>query len=48
MTEPELAALLDPARFTGRAGEQVRQFLAREVAAALKGHVPALEVGVRV
>jgi adenylosuccinate lyase len=48
MTEAELAALLDSKRFTGRAGDQVRAFLAREVAAALKDHVPAQAEGVRV
>ncbi|HEX9010263.1 MAG TPA: adenylosuccinate lyase [Holophagaceae bacterium] len=48
MTEAELAALLDARRFTGRAGDQVRQFLAGPVAAALKGHLPADEAAVRV
>jgi len=48
MTEAELIALLDPARFTGRAAEQVRQFLGREVAAALQQYVPAAEAAVRV
>ena len=48
MDEAELAALLDAARFTGRAGEQVRQFLAGPVAAALKDHVPADEAAIRV
>ena len=48
MTEAELATLLDAARFTGRAGEQVRQFLAGPVAAALKDHAPADEAAVRV
>ncbi|MBP1773201.1 MAG: purB [Holophagaceae bacterium] len=48
MTEAELAALLDAGRFTGRAGEQVRQFLAGPVAAALKDHTPADEASVRV
>jgi adenylosuccinate lyase len=48
MTEPELRALLDPVRFTGRAGEQVRRFLATEVAAALAGHQSAAAVAVRV
>jgi len=48
MTEAELAALLDAHRFTGRAGEQVRQFLAGPVAAALKEHAPAEEAVVRV
>ena len=41
MSEGELASLLDPHRFTGRAGEQVRAFLGTEVSRALKGHVPA-------
>ncbi len=48
MTEPELAALLDARRFTGRAGEQVRHFLAGPVALALKGHEPAAAAAVRV
>lgn len=48
MNEAELAALLDAARFTGRAGDQVRQFLAGPVAAALKDHAPADEAAVRV
>jgi len=48
MNEAELTALLDASRFTGRAGEQVRQFLAGPVAAAMKGHAPADEAAVRV
>jgi adenylosuccinate lyase len=48
MTEAELAALLDARRFTGRAGEQVRQFLAGPVADALRNHVPAEAAAVRV
>ena len=48
MTEAELAALLDARRFTGRAGDQVRQFLAGPVAQALKDHVPADSAAVRV
>jgi hypothetical protein len=48
MTEPELAALLDSTRFTGRAGAQVRAFLAKEVAAALQGHTTSQAEGVRV
>jgi adenylosuccinate lyase len=48
MTEAELAALLDGRRFTGRAGDQVRAFLAREVAAALADHEPSPEAAVRV
>jgi adenylosuccinate lyase len=48
MTEAELIALLDPTRFTGRAGAQVRQFLSREVAKAVQGHKTAAEVAVRV
>jgi len=48
MNEAELAALLDASRFTGRAGEQVRQFLAGPVAEALRGHAPADEAAVRV
>jgi hypothetical protein len=41
MNEGELASLLDPHRFTGRAGEQVRAFLGTEVSRALRGHVPS-------
>lgn len=48
MTEAELAGLLDARRFTGRAGDQVRQFLAGPVAAALETHAPADEATVRV
>jgi adenylosuccinate lyase len=48
MNEAELVALLDAGRFTGRAGEQVRQFLAGPVAAAMKDHAPADEAAVRV
>lgn len=48
MTRDELAALLDPVRFTGCAGDQVRRFLAGPVAAALAGHVPADAAAVRV
>ena len=48
MTETELAALLDPVRFTGRAGAQVTRFLAGEVAAALAGHAPGAQAAVRV
>jgi adenylosuccinate lyase len=48
MTEAELAALLDAHRFTGRAGEQVRQFLAGPVAEALKQHAPADDAAIRV
>jgi adenylosuccinate lyase len=48
MTEAELAALLDSKRFTGRAGDQVRAFLARDVAGALADHAPAEAEGVRV
>jgi adenylosuccinate lyase len=48
LDEAELTSLLDPARFTGRAGDQVRQFLSTEVAAALAGHDPADAVAVRV
>lgn len=48
MTESELASLLDARRFTGRAGDQVRAFLAGPVAAALKDHVPADAAAVRV
>ncbi len=48
MTEAELTSLLDANRFTGRAGEQVRQFLAGPVAQALQDHVPADSAPVRV
>ena len=48
MSEAELTSLLDAQRFTGRAGEQVRQFLAGPVAAALKNHTPAAEAAIRV
>jgi adenylosuccinate lyase len=48
MTEAELTALLDARRFTGRAGEQVRQFLSGPVAEALKNHAPAAEAAIRV
>jgi adenylosuccinate lyase len=48
MTEPELEALLDGRRFTGRAGDQVRSFLSREVASALAGHTPSDPASVRV
>jgi len=48
MNEADLTALLDASRFTGRAGEQVRQFLAGPVAAALREHVPADSSAVRV
>jgi adenylosuccinate lyase len=48
MDESDLANLLDPARFTGRAGDQVRRFLAGPVAAALAGHRPLEPAPVRV
>jgi len=48
MNEAELAALLDPVRFTGRAGDQVRRFLSGEVAAALAGYRPGQAAAVRV
>ena len=48
MDESQLAALLDGRRFTGRAAEQVRAFLDRDVAAALAGHVSAEAPSVRV
>ena len=48
MNEIELTALLDANRFTGRAGDQVRQFLKGPVAQALKDHSPADEAPVRV
>jgi len=48
MTEDELAAMLDAKRFTGRAGDQTKSFLAREVATALKEHKAAEAAEVRV
>jgi len=48
MTEDELVALLDAPRFTGRAAEQVRHFLAKEVAAALKDQKKIEAADVRV
>jgi adenylosuccinate lyase len=48
MDESELAQVLDAKRFTGRAAEQVEQFLAGPVRAALKDHAPADEAAVRV
>jgi len=48
MTEAEITAILDPARFTGRAGDQVRDFLAGEVASALQGYQPAEAAEIRV
>ncbi len=48
MNEAELTALLDMKRFTGRAADQVAEFLAGPVKAALKGHQPADEAAVRV
>jgi adenylosuccinate lyase len=48
MNETELSALLDPHRFTGRAGEQVRQFLSKDVAGALKNHQKAEAAEIRV
>jgi adenylosuccinate lyase len=48
MNESELTALLDGRRFTGRAGDQVRAFLAGEVAAALADHAPAVASAIRV
>jgi len=48
MDASELANLLDPARFTGRAGDQVRRFLAGPVAAALAGYRPLQPAPVRV
>jgi adenylosuccinate lyase len=38
MTEPELTAMLDANRFTGRAADQVTAFINGPVAEALKGH----------
>jgi len=48
MNEAELAAMLDARRFTGRAGEQVKAFLGKEVASALKDHRAAEVAEVRV
>jgi len=48
MNEAELKALLDPHRFTGRAADQVRHFLAQEVANVLTDHVRAEIAEVRV
>ncbi len=48
LTENELAALLDGGRFTGRAGDQVRAFLAGDVATALADHKPLEATSVRV
>ncbi|MDP2876693.1 MAG: adenylosuccinate lyase [Holophaga sp.] len=48
MTEPELAAMLDASRFTGRAGAQVKAFLGKEIAAALHDHRAAEIAEVRV
>nr|WP_320133004.1 adenylosuccinate lyase [uncultured Holophaga sp.] len=48
MSEAELAGMLDAQRFTGRAGDQVRAFLGREVAQALRDHRPAETAEVRV
>jgi adenylosuccinate lyase len=48
MTEADITAILDPARFTGRAGDQVRDFLAGEVASALQGYQPAEAAEIRV
>ena len=48
MNEAELAALLDAERFTGRAADQVRGFLGREVAAALAGHHSGSPESIRV
>jgi adenylosuccinate lyase len=48
MNEAELTALLDPDRFTGRAGDQVRQFLSKDVSKALKDHQRAETAEIRV
>jgi adenylosuccinate lyase len=48
MNEAELKAMLDSRRFTGRAGEQVRAFLEKEVAIALTDHRAAEAAEVRV
>jgi adenylosuccinate lyase len=48
MNEAELTKLLDAKRFTGRASDQVAEFLAGPVKAALKDHRAADEEAVRV
>ncbi|HZU53324.1 MAG TPA: adenylosuccinate lyase [Holophagaceae bacterium] len=48
MNETELVKLLDAQRFTGRAADQVTEFLAGPVKAALQDHQPADEAAVRV
>ena len=48
MNEAELTALLDMKRFTGRASDQVAEFLSGPVKAALKDHRAADEEAVRV
>ncbi len=48
LSEAELASLLDPRRFTGRASEQVQAFLGAEVATALLEHVPTATPEIRV
>jgi len=48
MNEAELTALLDMKRFTGRASDQVSEFLTGPVKAALKDHRAADEEAVRV
>ncbi|HET8900697.1 MAG TPA: adenylosuccinate lyase [Holophagaceae bacterium] len=48
MNEAELAALLDMKRFTGRASDQVTEFLTGPLKAALKDHRAADEEAVRV
>jgi adenylosuccinate lyase len=44
MTRADIDRTLDPARFTGRAAEQVDNFLAGEVASALESHADAVAV----
>ena len=48
MSEADIAAVLDPQRFTGRASDQVCAFLEQDVAAALKGHQKAEAAEIRV
>lgn len=48
MNEAEITAVLDPKRFTGRAGDQVKAFLECEVAAALKDRATVEAAEIRV
>ena len=45
MTKEELSAHLDPTAYIGRCGEQVEEFLSREVAPVLKKYAGALDHG---